>query len=181
MVYFEPWDWIISVCTYRAEFTKLLSLEDLQKNVLSLKFGKTGYSFIMDHKGNAIIHPTLQGINILNTGEFPNQSLEDILDRKKGKGVYSWKKPGESRQRQKLVIFNYTPEYQWTVASSCDLNEFHQPLNTIRNFIFSISIAFLMILLPITFKISSSITNPLRELMTEYLQQSSNISIVFRL
>lgn len=168
MTYFKPWDWIISVCTYRSEFTKLLNIDDFQRNVLSLRFGKTGYSFVMDDKGNAIIHPTLQGINLLDARKFPSQPFKDILKRKKGKTIYYWKNPGESRARQKLVIFNYIPEYQWTVASYCDLNEFHKPLETIRNFIFSIAIAFLMLLLPITFKISSTITNPLRELMIKF-------------
>lgn len=168
MAYFEPWDWIISVSAYRNEFNKLVNVEDFRKSVLSLKFGKTGYSYVIDNKGNAIIHPKLQGINIFNAEELPTQFLEDMLKKKKGKFIYYWKNPDESVAREKLVMFNYIPEYQWLVASSCYLDEFYSPLDTIRNFIFGISVAFLMLMLAITFKISFSITNPLHELMGRF-------------
>ncbi|SDU34853.1 cache domain-containing protein [Desulfobacula phenolica] len=168
MVYFEPWDWIISASAYRTEFTKLVNVEDFRKSILSLKFGKTGYSFVIDSRGTAVIHPKLQGINIFDAEELPNKYLEDMMKRKKGKSVYYWKNPDEPKARQKMVMFNYIDEYQWIVASSCYLDEFYSPLDTIRNFIFGVSIAFFLLMLAITFKISSSITNPLRELMGRF-------------
>ncbi|WP_304511652.1 cache domain-containing protein [Desulfobacula sp.] len=168
MAYFEPWDWIISVSAYRNEFNKLVNVEDFRKSILSLKFGKTGYSYVIDSKGIAIIHPKLQGTNIFNTEELPTKFLQEMLKKKKGKFIYYWKNPDESVARQKLVMFNYIPEYQWLVASSCYLDEFYSPLDTTRNFIFGISIAFLMLMLAITFKISFSITNPLHELMGRF-------------
>lgn len=168
MVYFEPWDWIISVTAYRTEFTKLVNVEDFRKSILSLKFGETGYSFVIDSKGNAVIHPKLQGINILEAEELPTQYLTDMLERKKGKSVYYWKNPDESISRQKMVMFNYIDEYQWIVASSSYLDEFYSPLDIIRNFIFGISIVFFLLMLVVTFRISSSITNPLRELTRRF-------------
>ena len=83
---------------------------------------------------------------------------------KSGKLVYSWKNPGEARARMKLVIFNYLPDYDWIVASSSYLDEFYQPLKTIRNLIIATVLITLMLVLPITFKISASITDPLRRL-----------------
>lgn len=168
MAYFEPWDWIISVSAYRNEFNKLVNVEDFRESILSIKFGKTGYSYVIDSEGKAIIHPKLQGVNIFDTEELPTQFLEYMLKKKKGKFIYYWKNPDESVARQKLVMFNYIPEYQWLVASSCYFDEFYSPLNTIRNFIFGISIIFLIVMLAITFKISLSITNPLHELMERF-------------
>ncbi len=168
MVYFEPWDWIISASTYRTEFNKLINVEDFRKSILSLKFGKTGYSFVIDSRGNAIIHPKIQGINIFHAKELPNQDLEEMMKRKNGKLIYYWKNPDESVARQKLVIFNYIPEYQWMVASSCYLDEFYRPLDTLRNCIFGIFMAFLMLMLPIILKICASITTPLYELMGRF-------------
>lgn len=57
MSYFQPWDWIICVSSYREEFKKLINISDFKKNILSLKFGKTGYAYIVDSKGNLIVHP----------------------------------------------------------------------------------------------------------------------------
>ena len=168
MVYFEPWDWIISVSTYRTEFNKLINVDDFRKSILSLKFGKTGYSFVIDKLGNAIIHPKLQDINIFNTKELSNECIDYMRKRKKGKLIYYWKNLDESVAREKLVIFNYIPEYQWHVASSCYLDEFYSPLDTLRNCIFGIFIAFLMLMLPVIFKICASITTPLYELMERF-------------
>ncbi|MBT6341088.1 MAG: PAS domain S-box protein [Desulfobacula sp.] len=168
MVYFEPWDWIISASSYRNEFYKLINVEDFQKSVLSLKFRETGYSYVIDSTGKAVIHPKLQGVNILSEKELPNQFLKDMLKRKKGKITYFWKNPDESVARKKLVVFNYIPEYQWIVASSCYFDEIYSPLKTVRNFIIGISFSFLTLMLFITFKISSSITNPLHEMMDRF-------------
>lgn len=168
MSYFKPWDWIISASAYRSEFIKLVNVEDFRSSILSLNFGETGYAFVIDKDANAIIHPKLQGVNIFDTKELPNRYLEDMMQRKKGKSVYYWKNPGESRARQKLVLFNYIPEYQWIVACSSYLDELYKPLGTIRNVILGISILFFGIMLTITFRISRTITTPLRELMARF-------------
>jgi PAS domain S-box-containing protein len=168
MVYFEPWDWIISASSYRNEFHKLINVEDFQKSVLSLKFRETGYSYVIDSTGKAVIHPKLQGVNILNDKELPNQFLKDMLQRKKGKITYFWKNPDETKARKKLVMFDYIPEYQWIVASSCYFDEIYKPLKTVRNFIIGISVTFSIVMLFIIFKISSSITNPLHEMMARF-------------
>ena len=165
MFYFQPWDWIISVSSYRKEFKNLVNVDDFRKGVLDVRIGSTGYSFVIDGEGTAIIHPKLQGINLLTSKVLPNHFLEEMQRRKNGKLVYSWRNPGEAVQRQKLVIFNYIPEYDWIVASSGYLDEFYGPLKTIRNLIIATVLITLMLVLPITFKISASITDPLRALM----------------
>lgn len=168
MSYFEPWDWIISVSAYRSEFVKLVNVEDFRKSILALKFGETGYAFVIDRDANAIIHPALQGVNIFDAKELPNRYLEDMMARKKGKSVYYWKNPGEARARQKLVMFDYIPEYQWVVATSSYMDELYGPLGFIRNVIGGFSILFFGIMLVTTFGVSRTITTPLRELMGRF-------------
>lgn len=168
MSYFEPWDWIISASTYRSEFITLVNVEDFRESILPLKFGESGYAFVIDKDANAIIHPVLQGVNIFDAEELPNQYLEDMMRRKKGKSVYYWQNPGETRARPKLVMFNYIPEYQWIVASSSYLDELYRPLDTIRNVIFGITLFFFTVMLAITFGVSRTITTPLRELMARF-------------
>ncbi|MCP4132777.1 MAG: response regulator [bacterium] len=162
MTYFEPWDWIISVSTYKEEFTELINVEDFEDSILSLRIGKSGYTYILNSKGAVIIHPKLSG-NIYDLqNEQGKYLVREICKKKRGKIVYSWKNPGEMFSREKLVYLNYIPEYDWIVASSSYLDEFYKPLVTIRNIIFITVIATLILFLPLSLWLSSSITQPIQ-------------------
>jgi two-component system NtrC family sensor kinase len=168
MTYFEPWDWIISVSSYRTEFRELVNVDDFRDSILSLVFGKTGYSYVLDLEGNLIVHPSLEGNYYEATDVQGRQFIQEICKRKSGKIIYSWAAPGETKAREKLVIFNYIPEYQWIVASSSFLEEFYAPLKTIRHLILMTAVISFVLVLPITLRISASITNPLQELMDRF-------------
>lgn len=168
MAYFEPWDWIVSASTYRNEFNRLVNVEDFEKSVLELRFGKTGYSFVVDADGKILIHPVLKGVNLFESKDFPDQYLMEMQQRKSGKIIYPWKNPGESMARPKLVIFNHIPEYGWIVASSSYLDEFYAPMRTVRNLIIATALVTFLLVLPISFKIGASITNPLQKLMHHF-------------
>ncbi len=169
MTYFAPWDWIISASTYRNEFSQLINIQDFRESVLSVKFGETGYSFIIDSQGKFIVHPALQGQTIEDIeNRQAKEKIRQICREKNGKIVYPWKNPGEEESRKKLVIFNYIPELDWIVASSSYLEEFYAPLTAIKRiFVATIGIFFFLLLI-ISLKISSSITEPLRELMHQF-------------
>ncbi len=171
MSYFKPWDWIISVSSYRSEFRQLVKLEEFRDKILSLTFGKTGYSYVIDLKGNLIIHPKLEGSNIFSEQDVKGRFfIQEICRQKEGKIVYPWQNPGEPEPRPKLVIFKYIPQFQWIVASSSYLEEFYSPLRTIRNFMLIAMLTALALLLPLTMVISRTITAPLQELMEHFLK-----------
>ncbi|MBC2712520.1 MAG: cache domain-containing protein [Desulfosarcina sp.] len=165
MAYFKPWDWIIAVSSYRKEFRALVSIDDFRDSFLSHQFSESGYAFVTDKKGNVIIHPSLQGVNVIDEKAFPRHLLETILKEESGKIVYPWQSPGESRMRDMLVLFNYLPEYEWIVASSSYLDEFYAPLNKVSNVIIFTVLGCILLVMPITALISASITNPLAELV----------------
>lgn len=173
MLHFEPWDWIISVSSYREEFKGLINVDDFKKSLLDLKFGQTGYAFVMNSEGQAIIHPKLEGINILTAEGMPNEYLATILKQKNGRLVYPWQNPGESRPRSKLCIFNYIEEYDWIVAATSYHDEFYGPLRTIGSLILATFVITMLLVLPLTFKISNSITGPLQKLM-DYFETASH-------
>ena len=169
MTYFAPWDWIIAATSYREEFNKLVNVNDFRDSILSLRFGKTGYSYIIDSKGNLIIHPKMEDKNLFNSEDANGRHfIQEMCERKNGKIIYPWKNPDETSPRTKLVIFNYIPELDWIVASSSYLDEFYAPLRTIRDIIFIIMISCLLLFIPVTLKISSSITSPIQELMHRF-------------
>ena len=168
MTYFEPWDWIISVSSYRTEFRELVNVDDFRDSILSIVFGQTGYSYVLDLEGNLIVHPSLEGNYFEATDVKGRQFIREICQRKSGKIIYSWEPPDEPEAREKLVIFNYIPEYEWIVASSSYLEEFYAPLKTIGHLILATVVISFVLVLPITLRISSSITNPLQELMNRF-------------
>ncbi|MCP3888374.1 MAG: diguanylate cyclase [Desulfobulbaceae bacterium] len=168
MVYFEPWNWIISVSSYRAEFKNLIDVADFRGSILNRRFGATGYSYLIDLKGNLILHPKLEGTNIFNYVDANGRMfIQELCQQKSGSIIYPWKNPDELVARNKLVIFNHIPEYDWIIASSSYIDEFYRPVTTIRIIIASITFLTLMIALLLSFWISSFITDPLKHLMTK--------------
>jgi PAS domain S-box-containing protein len=164
MTYFEPLNWIISVSTYREEFSELIHVDDFRKSILPMRFGKSGYSYVIDSVGNAVIHPLVEGANILRNPQIEDGFLREMLRRKNGTMTYDWKNPGEKIPRKKIVKFNYIPEYEWLVASACYMDEMYEPLRNIRNIIFLTALGSLALFTFLTVLISGSITLPLTRL-----------------
>lgn len=169
-IYFEPWDWIICISAYREEFTELVNVNDFRESVLSFRFGKTGYSYLLNTDGVVVVHPKgLVGQNFYEV-EDPSghKFVQEMLNQKSGKITYFWKNPDEAEAREKLVIFNFLPEFNWVVASSSYLEEIYAPVYTVRNIVAMSGLFSLILVAFLTFWISSLITNPLGELMKQF-------------
>jgi PAS domain S-box-containing protein len=166
MQYFEPWDWILAVSTYTEELKYLINVNDFRKSVLALKFGKTGYSFILDGKGNPIVHPKLEGNRKEEIQNLDKDHIITYIARlKTGKRVYSWKNSPDEKYRKKLAIFNHIPEYDWIVASSGYLDEFYSILGTVRKTIMLTILTMLGFALLTAMWLSRLIIEPLNRLM----------------
>lgn len=170
ITYFEPWDWIICVSAYREEFTELVNVNDFRESILANKFGNSGYSFVVSGKGDLIVHPSsLMGTNIQQSSNQNEREIaRQMLTAKNGKLTYFWKNPEDVRPREKLVVFNYLPEYDWLVASSGYLDEIYAPLRKVQNRVLITGLVSLALVALLTFWLSSLITNPLRELMIRF-------------
>ncbi|HBG17719.1 MAG TPA: histidine kinase [Desulfobulbaceae bacterium] len=168
MLHFEPWDWIIAVSTYRAEFKGLVNVDDFKQSVLDLRFGETGYAFVVNGEGKAVIHPKLEGVNILAEESLPNEYLAEIIRRKNGRMVYPWQNPGETEPRLKLCVFSYIEDYDWIVAAASYHEEFYRPLRTIGTLVLATFLATMILVLTLSYKISNSITRPLQKLMDHF-------------
>lgn len=170
MTYFAPWDWIISVSSYRSEFKELINISDFKDSILSLRFGKTGYSYVIDSRGEVIVHPLLSG-NLWDAQDAKGNFLaRQQCQTKNGKIVYSWRNPGEDEFREKLVIYNYIEDYDWIVASTGYMEEFYAPLKSVRNIIVTTVLVIVVLVLPATFRIAGGITRPLRQLESKLAQ-----------
>ncbi len=162
MAYFEPWDWIVSVSSYREEFNFLA--DDLSLGLKSHHFGKTGYAFIINTQGDIILHPWLKG----NLNRLENPSIRSLLDqlisKKNGEISYFWNDPDKGKAKGKIVFFNYIPGLDWIVASTVYEEEIFQPLATLGIVIALIVICAIMTIIPLSLYIGTSITRPLTRL-----------------
>jgi len=164
MDYFEPWDWIISASSYREEFAELVNVDDFRDEILGLRIGESGYSFLLTAEGKALVHPSREGENLLRTGSPESGVISEMIRMKSGTLEYEWRNPGESRMRHKMVLFTHLPEYGWIVASSVYLEEAYSVLDKVRTIIIAVSLAALALFVLVTMMISKSITTPLANL-----------------
>jgi PAS domain S-box-containing protein len=173
LAYFEPWKWIIAVSSYREEFRQLINVDYLRESVLSIRFGQTGYSYIIDTRGNVIIHPQFVG-NVYDVKDSAGRFfIREMCEKRNGKIVYNWKNPSEERPRQKLAIFSDIPEFGWIVVSTSYLSEFYEPLNRVKTISFGLFVAALGFLFLLTIWYGSYIANSARRLVDAFRAAST--------
>jgi PAS domain S-box-containing protein len=165
MAYFEPFDWIISVSTYRDEFKNLLPMEEIRQSVQALKFGDNGYVFLADSRGNILIHPELEGRYLFDLGENDTQFFNTMTQEGFGRIIYWWQNPGESRPREKVSLFGHIPEFNWIVGSTGYVDEIYTFIDSAqKNAMVFIGVALFLSTI-LTVLISNSITRRLNHLM----------------
>ncbi|WP_153132926.1 methyl-accepting chemotaxis protein [Dechloromonas hortensis] len=104
-------------------------LTELRKKVLAVKIGETGYPYAFDagrDKGLLTLHPKIEGSSLLDLrGARGEAFAQTMLDNKNGVIRYWWQNPGENEAREKIVVFNHYPEWNWVLASGSYLDEFN--------------------------------------------------------
>ena len=138
LVHYPHKKWIIGVGTYIDEIIDVnLSLqmyESFKSRLKSEKVGKTGYMFAMDSKGTLLIHPSLEGKNLLE-----HAFIKEMCEKKNGFIEYSWK--GE----KKITSFAYYPDRDMIIGSGSYLDDFQGTSNEIRNVTIIILAIFVLI------------------------------------
>lgn len=168
-VYFEPWDWIIAVTSYRSEFTNLIDISDFKEQIEMMRFGKDGYAVVLNSAGDAIVHPFISG-NLFEAADPGNGSfLKHVISTKNGKSEYNWRNPGDSVARKKIALYKYIEEYDWIVFSSIYVDDYFRSLHTIRNSFLVVSLAIIPLIILVSFKLGATIGKPIEEL-TDHLK-----------
>ncbi|MCM1989099.1 diguanylate cyclase [Oceanirhabdus seepicola] len=139
MTYFEPWDYIISISSYKSEFINLVNTNDFKDNILSVTIGKTGYMHVMNSSGNLIIHPKQEGVSIYNyTDTEGNYFIQEIIQKKNGSITYPWKNPGEEGYKDKIVIYKYYEPMDWYLCSGVYIDEIIEPIEQMKKRLFTV-------------------------------------------
>lgn len=168
LTYFEPWQWVIAVSSYRDEFVRLIHSSDFKEGLRSVTFGETGYYYIINSRGKVILHPELTG-NIFHAQDINGKFfISEICRRKNGKIEYYWKKPGENRQYRKIALFRYIPDLDWIVVSSGYFDEFFTPLRTLRIIMVISIITVVVFILIISVFAGNRFIRPLKMITTHF-------------
>jgi diguanylate cyclase (GGDEF)-like protein len=134
MTYFDKWDAIISVSSYKSEFTSLININDFKSRILAIVLGRTGYMYIMNSRGELIVHPKLEGTSIYDSVDSQgNHFIQEIIKKKNGAIVYPWKNPGEPAPREKIVIYKYFEPLDWYLCSGVYIDELVEPVEGMKN------------------------------------------------
>lgn len=134
MEYFKEWDLIVSETVYRDEFEDLVNPDDFREEVLSVKFGENGYSYVITDKGIVKIHPNYKaGTDWYDVKDSKgNEFLKEICEKKNGVLTYFWKTPNEDKEEEKFVVYQYIPELKWIVVSGSYKKEYLKPVNDMK-------------------------------------------------
>ncbi|MFH1153704.1 MAG: cache domain-containing protein [Pseudomonadota bacterium] len=168
--YFPEWDWIIAATSYRSEFLHLVNVGDLEKSINSIRVGDSGYSAIINSKGDIIVHPKLSG----NLFEQPNREMvgvtREFIEKKSGTFTYLWQNPGDPIMRKKIAIANYISEYDWVVMSTVYADDVFKPLVRITRLFSVISLVSVLMAVVVSFWLGKVITRPIERLTWQLSQ-----------
>ncbi|OFY75881.1 MAG: hypothetical protein A2265_00185 [Bacteroidetes bacterium RIFOXYA12_FULL_33_9] len=113
-------------------------LAELRKILYSLNIGESGYPFVFDNEGNAIIHPKIEGQNWKDSTLFK-------LFTKSESGVLSY----IFNDKQKTAAYSYYPEFDLYIATCVETGA--ETREFIRNTIIGASAIAMLVVLILSF------------------------------
>jgi len=167
---------IYSICKVQQEIiqSKEQSLYSLRSEIRKIKVGRTGYVYVIDSKGNLIIHPAREGANIIDSEDssgfkYIRTMINNALTLPpEGVGTirYPWINPelGETKPRQKINKYIYFKPWNWIIAAGTYEQEIYQALYETERFIIIIVLISVFMAVILTITLSKFLTDPIREL-----------------
>lgn len=161
MVYFKPWDWIISVSCYREEFQSIIDFKAIEERITAFQYGKSGYAIILNEKGDILAHPHLSAdekpqyaaqVNALVNNARENRVVE-----------YLWKNPGEQEAREKILYYKRIPEFGLIVGVAAYKSEIYAGLLSTRFVVVLVTLIGATLSVVAAFFISRLLAAPLRQ------------------
>ena len=150
------------------------SLEHIKQTIRSVKFGQSGYTFVLDGKpgpvaGTLIVHRDQEGKNIAGATDNDGRPfIKEMLDKRSGLIVYPWldKSGNDSRLRDKIVVFDEYKNWDWIIASGSYTDEVFSLAYHTRNIMIIATVALTILLLGILiFFLNRIVAAPLSELV----------------
>lgn len=165
MLYFRPWDWIISVSSYREEFSTLVSVDDFRGQIENLHLRGSGYPFVFGFNGDVIIHPTLERNIFINSDLDVERTARRMIEMRRGVLRYDWREPGTDMVRQKISFFESIPEYGWVIGSAVYVDDYQAPLIEFRKVMVLTTVFTIVFVALMSIMMGGYVTRPLKRLL----------------
>jgi PAS domain S-box-containing protein len=154
----------------------IIRIDFLINNISSIKIGNTGYLFMVNSSGTAIVHPDRNLILKTNMKDFPELSglREKMLSGQTGAKYYIFK------GIKKTAGFAPVEITGWSIAVTQDRNEIMVPVKSLLNFLVVSSICFLFTGIAAIYFISRKISIPVEkslEIFNQIVFHASEIVI----
>ena len=152
-------DEIIGALSIGYEFTKgLATLKDELRKVV---IGDSGYIYVLDDKGNLILHKSMEGKNVFNLKDADNKTfIQDILKKKNGVIHYDFVQ--DNGTVRKIAAFTNYDKWGWTIVVGSNEHEFLEISNQVEiMFIVATIILTLILQAVIYFLMSKMVSKPL--------------------
>jgi PAS domain S-box-containing protein len=101
----------------------------LKEQIRSIKVGKSGYLYVMDSKGNLIVHPTAAGTNLADSNDFAKKMIQN----KDAVKTSTTRIDYEFQGKNAIAYYTYFAPTDWIIAARVDLADFSGPVDNLRN------------------------------------------------
>ena len=154
----------------RGVFSGDLILETVSNNIAKVKFGETGYAYIIDKDtGTVVAHSTNKDYIGKKMSEVdPNLEPVQKVLMEKDEGIYDYSMNGD----KKYVAYNSIPELRWNLVVVISEEEVLAELNSFRNKMLIVVVISIILLSLIIERISTSIIKPIKLLVGKVLEIS---------
>jgi signal transduction histidine kinase len=129
----------------------------LKEQIKKISIGETGYVFVIDgqagaDRGKAVIHPKLEGKNVLDTVSADGLPIiREMIEKKNGLLRYAWLNKGESAPRDKLTVYRFFEPWQWLVGAGSYREEFQRLAHTVTLWMIGGALAVVLALIGVLF------------------------------
>jgi len=121
---------VIGILFIGLDFSEFFA--NMKNSIQKLTIGASGYYYILDSKpgknmGALIVHPVLEGKNLLDTQDADGKFfIRDILEKKNGTLYYRWMNQGsnETAPRKKMIAYAHHASWDWVIAASTYVDEY---------------------------------------------------------
>ncbi|MGE4559377.1 MAG: EAL domain-containing protein [Desulfobulbus sp.] len=164
MTYFAPWDWIISVCCYREEFSSIIDFQTIKEHITAFRYGKSGYAIIINEQGGVLAHPFLAEAQKQQYAERILRLIDDDEAKKLHLLHYTWKNPSDREERQKILIYKRLPQLGLIIGVTSYADELYAGMFSTRLVAIVLAVAAALLSIGAAFLLSRLFTHPLRDL-----------------
>ena len=160
------------------DFTK--GLETLSERLKKVVIGTTGYIYVVNSSGKVLLHPSLEGKNILKLKDANgNTFISNMIKQKVGTIRYNYKEKNEVRN--KVAAFVSYKKWDWIIIAGSYEEEFLKISKDVQKEFIIASIILTLIILGVIFiLVNKIVSNPLEKFQNglldffAYLNKSKN-------